>query len=258
MTRFIARHSYRKPIERRVQVLEGQSNKSNSKITLEPPRTILLDEDGQTLRNNSLQTQKCCISKNIITALKETDSKLWYWEVTVASTRYTKIGYSMTENAVFGTEIAIQRPNETFGCILDMKEGKFKITNKEGTLSETDTTDKYKFSPCVELGPLQQITFNFGKPTLIKFNKFKLLSEIQCASKMKGYTCDQTTFRQSESLPFLFQEYYLDLDDEKKKKKILHQILAVPQKKKVFQWEGLRKIRTQENLNSRKTMILHW
>jgi len=142
----------------------------------------------------------------------------WYWEITVVSVRHTKVGYTFKDDKVHGITIDIHRPNEVFGLLLDKSEKKFKVYRRQGLFQEVDLEEKFIFHPSIEIAPLQQVTFNFGKPILEK-PKGKLLSELQCASNLEEYTCDETTFRQSVAFPFMQQEYNVEFGKKKLKYK---------------------------------------
>jgi len=146
-------------------------------------------------------------------------SENWYWEVTVSSLRYVKIGYTMKEEEVIGLVLPVTRINQTFGFAVDIQDKMYKIYSGEKLIVEMPTLDKYKLFPCVEIGTLQQVKFNFGKPNLPRPVKTRILSDMPCSSVKEDYTCDDKTFRQSVSLPFMLQEYNIDWDKSKDKKK---------------------------------------
>jgi len=220
MTRYIARYSYKTPIQKKVKELDAQNlaNKKltgKGKITFSVPNGLLIDEDGITLRNNTVMNQITQLSKNVLSALKDSEDS-WYWEVTLYSLRYTRVGYCIDDHQVVGLNLPDLVLNETFGFLFDRKERKFKVFNKQGLLETISLLEKFKFSPCIEIAPLQQVTFNFGKPTLEK-QTVKLFSGLQCADIEKPYTCDEKTFRQEVVLPFMQREYFLEDGGGKKK-----------------------------------------
>jgi len=214
MTRYIARYTFKNAIENKVEDLDSQ-NKS-CKIILDPLPSLLLGEDGLSIRNNTFLPQKYSFPNYIIMALKDSDVKRWYWEITVASSRYIKVGYSFTNEQVLGVELTINRSNETFGLIFDKKEKKFTVLNEDGIQNELET-DEVSFSPCIEIAALQQVTFNFNKAILTKPEKVQLFSVLQTASRPSDYTCDLTTFRQAETYPFM--NPYLSQSNSKKREK---------------------------------------
>jgi len=223
----MARFSYGEPIRNQERILQAERDENNKivgkgKIALVPSSSyVLIDEDGLTVRNNSLQNQRCGLSKNIIEAIKGLKDN-FYWEVTVVSLRYTKVGYSMKGEEIMGYTLPVTRNNQTFGFVVDVGDKKFKIYSNGGLIEQIPIVDKYKLHPSVEIGPLQQVMFNVGKAKLRPPGKCRILSDVPCSSIVEKYTCDEKTFRQSISLPFMQSEYNVDIGQDKKKGEIVH------------------------------------
>jgi len=223
MTRYISRYSYLEPIQKIVVALDGEEKLNNKiegkeKISLAPPSTsLLLDEDGLSVRNNSFRNQHCGLTENILEAVKGR-KEFWYWEVTLSSLRYAKVGYTMIGVEVIGLFVPVTSNNQTFGFLVNEEIKSFQIYSKEGKISELLTKEKYTMFPCIELGPLQQAKFNLGKPILTILSNYRILSDIPCSSVKDSYTCNDKTFRQSVTLPFMQQEYNIEITDKLNKK----------------------------------------
>jgi hypothetical protein len=111
LAHYIAKHSFGEKIEKRTEELQTaikiRKNQTGiGKIYLQPHDGILLDENGLVVRNNTLQLQTAQVPSAVAAALGQGK---WYWEITVSSKRYTKIGYFTAENTIYGQELRISK-----------------------------------------------------------------------------------------------------------------------------------------------------
>jgi len=218
LSKYIAEHTFRLTIISKKSTLETESKRMRAmqgigKIFLQTNPNLLFNNDGTIARNNTLQRQTTHLSKHVFSSEK---SGTWYWEVIVSSPRHIKVGWTLDLGG--GFLLPVTEYNECFGCVVDFERGIFKVSSKVGLVQESNISNAIStssFLPSFEIGPLQQITFNFGPPNLVKPFNSRILSEIRCPHNQFEHS-PQLTYRQMHTIPIKIQETTIRDDKDKK------------------------------------------
>jgi len=214
---YMAKNTFGFPIHTNTKALGVESRKDDlkkgtGKVYIQPHDGILLDNDGLTVRNHTLKNQVAQVTSYISNTLVK---GRWYWEIEVFSTRFVKLGYFTCNDEVHGFDLNITKPGEIIGVTVNLSDTDDRImrvfySSGNPQSVTVDPSVNQHIIPCIQIGPLQQVKFNFGEP-LLKNNKhvlqlFKDKMACDLLSRMKPiippfkYTPPQT-FRQIYTLP---------------------------------------------------------
>jgi len=167
----------------------------------------------------------------------------WYWEIHVSSTRFTKFGYSMERDEVFGHVLKITKPG-SFGMAINLSDNEsdrfVRIFYPSGEEISLKIEPGKLFIPCVQIEALQQVTFNFGEPQLKDIAEVRNLFS---KDRVKGtYDFIARIKANIPQLKYILPQTY-------------RQQYTLPIKKKNSIWKSYKKIHYRNDLPPKKKIL---